>query len=38
MQLGIRMHDTINLPIEDRVRHIKELGFTCGHLSNTDSG
>ena len=33
MQLGIRMHDTTNLPIEDRVRHIKELGFTCGHLA-----
>lgn len=33
MQLGIRMHDTIDLPIEERISHIKELGFTCGHMA-----
>ena len=33
MQLGIRIHDTINLPMEKRVAHIRELGFSCGHLA-----
>ena len=33
MQLGIRMHDTINLPLEERIAHIRKLGFTCGHLA-----
>ena len=33
MQLGIRMHDTKNLPIEERLQDIHELGFKCGHLA-----
>ena len=33
MQLGIRMHDTIDLPIDKRISHIKEMGFSCGHLA-----
>lgn len=33
MQLGIRMHDTIDLPIEERISLIRELGFSCGHLA-----
>lgn len=33
MQLGIRMHDTIKLPIEERVAHVRELGFSCAHVA-----
>jgi len=33
MQLGIRMHDTIDMPIEERIPYIRKLGFTCGHLA-----
>ena len=31
MQLGI--HDTIKMPVEERLAHIRSLGFTCGHLA-----
>ena len=33
MQLGIRIHDTLKMPIEERLPHIRSLGFTCGHLA-----
>lgn len=33
MQLGIRMHDTTELPLEERFANIRDLGFTCGHLA-----
>lgn len=33
MQLGIRLHDTINLPIEERLAHVRSLGFACGHMA-----
>lgn len=33
MQLGIRLHDVKNLPLEERVAHVHELGFPCGHLA-----
>ena len=33
MQLGIRMHDTLDFSIEKRISHISELGFSCGHLA-----
>lgn len=33
MQLGIRLHDTIKLPIEERLAHVRSLGFTCGHMA-----
>lgn len=33
MQLGIRLHDTKKLPIEERIADVKQLGFTCGHMA-----
>lgn len=33
MQLGIRLHDTKNLPFEERIADVHELGFACGHLA-----
>lgn len=33
MQLGIRLHDTKKLPLEERIADVHELGFTCGHLA-----
>ena len=33
MQLGIRLHDTTELPFEKRIAQVHELGFTCGHLA-----
>ena len=33
MQLGIRIHDTIKMPVEERLAHIRSLCFTCGHLA-----
>lgn len=33
MQLGIRLHDTKKLPIEERIADVHELGFKCGHLA-----
>lgn len=33
MQLGIRLHDTKNLPIEERLEDVHNLGFACGHLA-----
>lgn len=33
MQLGIRLHDTKKLPIEERLADVHELGFKCGHLA-----
>ncbi len=33
MQLGIRIHDTKKMPVEERLAHIRSLGFTCGHLA-----
>ncbi len=33
MQLGIRLHDTTQLPFEERIAQVHELGFTCGHLA-----
>ncbi|MBR1703662.1 MAG: sugar phosphate isomerase/epimerase [Lachnospiraceae bacterium] len=33
MQLGIRLHDTKNLPFEERIADVSELGFKCGHLA-----
>ena len=33
MQLGIRIHDTKKMPVEERLAHIRRLGFTCGHLA-----
>lgn len=33
MQLGIRLHDTKKMPIEERLADVHELGFKCGHLA-----
>lgn len=33
MKLGIRMHDTLLMPMEERFAHIHKLGFSCGHLA-----
>lgn len=33
MQIGIRVHDTKELPLEKRLQGIKEQGFSCGHLA-----
>lgn len=33
MQIGIRLHDTKQLPLEERVKNVKEQGFTCAHLA-----
>ncbi|MCI8530811.1 MAG: sugar phosphate isomerase/epimerase [Lachnospiraceae bacterium] len=33
MQLGIRLHDTKDLPFEERIADVRRLGFTCGHLA-----
>lgn len=33
MQLGIRLHDTKKLPLEERIADVRQLGFQCGHLA-----
>lgn len=33
MQLGIRLHDTKKLPIEERIADVHSLGFQCGHMA-----
>ncbi len=33
MQIGIRLHDSANLALEERLAFVKEQGFTCGHLA-----
>lgn len=33
MQLGIRLHDTMELPLEERLEEVKKQGFSCVHLA-----
>ncbi len=33
MQIGIRLHDTKSLPLDDRLANVAEQGFSCGHLA-----
>lgn len=33
MQLGIRLHDTKNLPLEERLSEVSRQGFSCVHLA-----
>jgi L-ribulose-5-phosphate 3-epimerase len=33
MQLGIRLHDTVDLPLEERLANVNKQGFQCGHLA-----
>ena len=35
MQIGIRLHDTADLSLEQRLATIKQQGFTCTHLALT---
>jgi len=33
MQIGIRFHDTANLPLEERIVNICDQGFKCTHIA-----
>lgn len=33
MQIGLRLHDAVKLPLEERLVKVKEQGFYCGHLA-----
>ncbi|MCR4792780.1 MAG: sugar phosphate isomerase/epimerase [Lachnospiraceae bacterium] len=33
MQLGIRLHDTAELPFEERIALVHDMGYKCGHLA-----
>ncbi len=33
MQIGIRLHDSIEVPIEERLAAIRKQGFTCTHMA-----
>lgn len=33
MQIGIRLHDTKQLPLEERLEIVKEQGFSCAHVA-----
>lgn len=33
MQFGIRLHDAVQAPLEERLKIVKEQGFTCAHLA-----
>ncbi len=33
MQIGIRLHDTYDLPLEERLRIVKDQGFCCAHVA-----
>jgi sugar phosphate isomerase/epimerase len=33
MQIGIRLHDTIDVLLEERLTIIKQQGFTCAHVA-----
>lgn len=33
MQFGIRLHDAVKAPVEERLRIVKEQGFTCAHVA-----
>lgn len=33
MKLGIRLHDTKNLPLEERLTEVNKQGFSCVHLA-----
>jgi len=35
MQIGMRLHDTIPVTLEERLALIKEQGFTCAHVALT---
>lgn len=33
MQFGIRLHDAVEVPIEERLKVVKEQGFSCAHVA-----
>lgn len=33
MQFGIRLHDAVQAPVEERLKIVKEQGFTCAHVA-----
>lgn len=33
MQLGIRLHDTVDLPLEERLANVNKQGFQCAHVA-----
>lgn len=33
MQIGIRLHDTAELPLEQRIKNVRDQGFSCVHLA-----
>ena len=33
MQIGIRLHDTLPLTLEERLKVVREQGFSCAHLA-----
>lgn len=33
MQVGIRLHDTVDVPLEERVKIVREQGFHCTHIA-----
>lgn len=33
MQFGIRLHDAVQVPVEERLKIVKEQGFTCAHVA-----
>lgn len=33
MQIGLRLHDAVSLPLEQRLEVVRGQGFTCGHLA-----
>lgn len=33
MQIGMRLHDTISVPLEERLKLIKDQGFSCAHVA-----
>ena len=33
MQLGIRLHDVVSLPLKERLQIVKNQGFSCAHVA-----
>ena len=33
MEIGIRLHDTIGGPLKEKLRYVKDQGFSCVHLA-----
>ena len=33
LQFGIRLHDAVQVPIEERLPIVKKQGFTCAHVA-----